>query len=210
MLASIQSNQGNPAAFKHSFTAEQRLRTDGVPVGILNVGNTCYFNSLMQTYFHLPTVVEKVLNFKIPAKDQKEQGYAQMKFIEHVQKMFVRMIKSNQKFVDPSDVLGNMTDSFGETIKFADGNQKDIHEFHCQFIESMNEALNIEKITALKLKADKIDESASNAEVLETQDQPMEEAKDDDQEARQQDLDQSVKIEEMKGPLYNQFFGKLQ
>ena len=24
MLASIQSNQGNPAAFKHSFTAEQR------------------------------------------------------------------------------------------------------------------------------------------------------------------------------------------
>ena len=104
MLASIQSNQGNPAAFKHSFMAEQRLRTDGVPVGILNVGNTCYFNSLMQTYFHLPTVVEKVLNFKIPATDQKEQGYAQMKFIEHVQKMFVRMIKSNQKFVSTTSL----------------------------------------------------------------------------------------------------------
>ena len=45
-----------------------------------------------------------------------------MKFIEHLQMMFARMIKSNQKFVDPTDVLGNMTDSFGETIKFADGN----------------------------------------------------------------------------------------
>jgi ubiquitin carboxyl-terminal hydrolase 25/28 len=43
---------------------EQRKRVDGTPVGLKNVGNTCYFNSLMQTYFMIPQLVKEIGSFK--------------------------------------------------------------------------------------------------------------------------------------------------
>lgn len=128
MLASIQQ-QNQHGVFQSTFTAEERKRIEGYPVGLQNVGNTCYFNSLMQAYFYMPEFVQKVLEFKVPNEiNPKEKN--QMKFIQCIQMMFARMIKGNQKFVDPTDVLNNMTDSFGESIKLSDGQQKDIREFH--------------------------------------------------------------------------------
>lgn len=40
------------------------------PVGLKNVGNTCYFNSMIQTYFNLPIVRDHVLSFSPPAPEQ--------------------------------------------------------------------------------------------------------------------------------------------
>lgn len=34
-----------------------------MPSGLKNVGNTCYFASLMQALFHLPNIQEKIINF---------------------------------------------------------------------------------------------------------------------------------------------------
>jgi ubiquitin carboxyl-terminal hydrolase 25/28 len=39
-------------------------REEGVPVGLKNVGNTCYFNSLIQSYLTIPNLVIHVLEFK--------------------------------------------------------------------------------------------------------------------------------------------------
>ncbi len=68
--ASIGNNtkttQGYPAE-----TGEQALdtmRAVGVPGGLENVGNTCYFASLVQMYFRLrPSFLEAVLAFRAPA-----------------------------------------------------------------------------------------------------------------------------------------------
>ena len=109
--------QRKNGGFRHTFTAEQRKREEGVPVGVLNVGNTCYFNSLLQVYFSVPELVKKVLEFEVPA-DTKEDS---MKFISELQLVFAKMIKGNQKFVDPSGILDNLKDSFGDSIKFAAG-----------------------------------------------------------------------------------------
>ena len=35
------------------------------PSGLKNIGNTCYFSSLMQVLFHLPNIQEKFLNLNI-------------------------------------------------------------------------------------------------------------------------------------------------
>jgi ubiquitin C-terminal hydrolase len=43
----------------------ERLRDGDVPSGLKNVGNTCYFASLMQALFHLPNIQEKILNYDV-------------------------------------------------------------------------------------------------------------------------------------------------
>ncbi|KAJ1479241.1 hypothetical protein T484DRAFT_1814998, partial [Baffinella frigidus] len=38
-----------------------RVKREGVPVGLKNIGNTCYFNSLLQTYFAIPQFRDAIL-----------------------------------------------------------------------------------------------------------------------------------------------------
>ena len=86
----------------------------------MNIGNTCYFNSLLQTYFSIPELVNQVLQYKLLGGD-KEKDDIKLQFIKHLQVLFSRLISSNSKFADPQNILSNMTDSFGERITFADG-----------------------------------------------------------------------------------------
>jgi ubiquitin carboxyl-terminal hydrolase 25 len=93
MLDSIKQ-QNSHGVFQSTFTAEERKRVNGFPVGLQNVGNTCYFNSLMQTYFYMPEFVKQVLDFQIPKEiNIKERN--QMQFIKCIQVMFAKMIKGN-------------------------------------------------------------------------------------------------------------------
>lgn len=39
---------------------DQRDRVADIPVGLKNVGNTCYFNSFMQAFFFLPNLQQKL------------------------------------------------------------------------------------------------------------------------------------------------------
>jgi ubiquitin C-terminal hydrolase len=43
----------------------ERERIQDEPSGLKNIGNTCYFSSLMQVLFHLPNIQEKFLNLNI-------------------------------------------------------------------------------------------------------------------------------------------------
>lgn len=45
------------------------IREDGKPSGLKNVGNTCWFNSIIQTFFHLPYFRRLILSFNV---DQNE------------------------------------------------------------------------------------------------------------------------------------------
>lgn len=62
---------------------EQRKREEGVPCGLKNIGNTCYFNSLLQVYYNLPRFVQEILEFQddgqplAPPSGQQAQGGAQ-------------------------------------------------------------------------------------------------------------------------------------
>jgi len=39
-----------------------------MPCGLKNIGNTCYFNSLIQVLFFMPNFQEKVLNFDLESQ----------------------------------------------------------------------------------------------------------------------------------------------
>jgi len=53
---------------------EQQVRKDGIPVGLKNVGNTCYFNSLLQIYFMLPQFVKRIMEFKYEEEKKPEEN----------------------------------------------------------------------------------------------------------------------------------------
>ncbi|CAG9320649.1 USP28_3 [Blepharisma stoltei] len=139
---------GNSVASYEPLKAEQRLRIDGIPVGLKNIGNTCYFNSLMQSYFMIPTLVEKILNFRPhPSQLQNLQDdsventrkKASIELVKQLQRLFAHMIRSNRLYVDPGNVLKALVDDFGNQI--AIGDQKDVGEFNMNLVARIEEGL---------------------------------------------------------------------
>ena len=69
IMASILSstNQREDGVWVDPANPHQRTRRAGVPTGLKNTGNICYFNSLMQVYFHLrPTLFRAIMEVRPP------------------------------------------------------------------------------------------------------------------------------------------------
>ena len=115
---------------------ESNLRFEKLPVGLKNIRNTCYFNSLIQTYFMIPKFIQEILSFKKPPENIKSAG---IKLIEELQLLFASMILGNKKCIDPSEVLENLLDDSGNKILV--GEQKDIGEFNMNFIARIEDGL---------------------------------------------------------------------
>ena len=143
---SLKDNQGFDITTYEPLNPIQRKRSGGTPVGLKNVGNTCYFNSLMQVYFTIPNLIKEILNFKAPevSEEHKEsetlRKKASIQLLQQLQKLFAHMIRSNKKYVDPSNVLKSLVDDFGNPLEI--GDQKDVGEFNMILVERIEEGLN--------------------------------------------------------------------
>ncbi|CAD8126422.1 unnamed protein product [Paramecium sonneborni] len=132
------------------LTPDQRLRQKGTPVGLKNLANVCYLNSLIQTYFHNPIFVKEILSFRYPIQlnfeDLLNKNEAKAKRIKssidlvvHLQRLFAYLVHTDRKYVDPYRVFLNVVDEFGN--RFQLGDQKDWAEFNLQFITCIDEGL---------------------------------------------------------------------
>ena len=146
---SLETNNYNNFSYE-PLAPKDRKREIGVPVGLKNVGNTWYFNSLIQTYFNIPEFVELILKYNPEnAEEQKESADPNDKskksdFIKNLRYLFTTLIKSNKKYQDASSVLKELRDEFGNTIPI--GDQKDIGEFHLNFINCLFESMKPKSI----------------------------------------------------------------
>ena len=81
IMASILSSaasQREDGVWVDPANPHQRTRRGGVPTGLKNTGNICYFNSLMQVYFHLrPTLFRAIMAVQPPQPPQSQQSQSQ-------------------------------------------------------------------------------------------------------------------------------------
>jgi ubiquitin carboxyl-terminal hydrolase 25/28 len=71
MQSMLAEKDGVNQVTQEPLNPEQRKREDNVPCGLKNIGNTCYFNSILQVYYNIPEFVQAILNHKdddIPLK----------------------------------------------------------------------------------------------------------------------------------------------
>ncbi|KAL8767123.1 MAG: hypothetical protein Q9209_006285 [Squamulea sp. 1 TL-2023] len=95
------------------------------PVGLRNIGNTCYLNSLLQFYFTIKPFRELVLDFDEYKRDattdnlkentigsrnvSKHEVQRAQKFVCELQKLFQGMITSPKTFIEPELELARLT-----------------------------------------------------------------------------------------------------
>ena len=150
---------------------DQRLREQNQPTGLRNIGNTCYFNSLLQVYYTLPRFVSEILKFEVqmiedeegkanvpmasgaqPKQDEgpvdnsalkKKLVNSGMKLIRELQILFTTMAVGSKKYLDPNGVLESVLDDQGDQV--AIGEEKDIAEYNSMLLTRIQDAFNWKK-----------------------------------------------------------------
>uniref|UniRef100_A0A8C0JR74 ubiquitinyl hydrolase 1 n=1 Tax=Canis lupus dingo TaxID=286419 RepID=A0A8C0JR74_CANLU len=85
-------------------------RVDGWPVGLKNIGNTCWFSAVIQSLFQLPEFRRLVLSYSLP--QNVLENCPSHTFMQELQYLFALMMGSNRKFVDPSAALDLLKGAF--------------------------------------------------------------------------------------------------
>ena len=145
---------------------DKRMRESDQPTGLRNIGNTCYFNSLLQVYYSLPNYVERILTFEVdeellaqPAQPQdganpgpeSAAGSGQdslelklvksgMKLVRELQWLFTRMATGKVKYLNPSGVLESVVDDQGDRLTI--GEEKDISEYNATLLQRIQDAFD--------------------------------------------------------------------
>lgn len=105
------------------------------PVGLKNIGNTCWFNSVVQTLYTLPYFRQLILNFQYPTinrplTDNEQQAIT---FTEELRYLFALMLKSPRRSINPERAIKK----FKNTRKLCgvDFSQEDCSEFATHLID---------------------------------------------------------------------------
>ena len=115
---------------------DNSLRKKNEFVGIKNIGNTCYFNSLIQNLFFIKEFRDKILNFEMKKNIQPNfREEKSINMIKEIQNLFSLMIKGSKNFVNPENILNNIFDQDNKKVDI--GDQKDIVEFFGYFHEQL-------------------------------------------------------------------------
>ncbi|KAK3524328.1 hypothetical protein QTP70_028059, partial [Hemibagrus guttatus] len=118
------------------------IRQEGWPVGIRNVGNTCWFSAVIQSLFHLPVFRRLVLNYclseRVLEKCKSHSEKRNIAFMQELQCLFALMVGSNRRFVDPSAAVELLKDAFRTSEA-----QQDVSEFTHKLLDWLEDAFQL-------------------------------------------------------------------
>ncbi|XP_066477892.1 ubiquitin carboxyl-terminal hydrolase 25 isoform X4 [Tiliqua scincoides] len=146
--ASIAENKASlkrthPEVWSDSPNPYDRKRQDNCPVGLKNVGNTCWFSAVIQSLFNLLEFRRLVLNYSPPASAQdlprNQKEHRNLPFMRELRYLFALLVGSKRKYVDPSRAVEILKDAF----KSNDSQQQDVSEFTHKLLDWLEDAFQI-------------------------------------------------------------------
>ncbi|XP_075298647.1 ubiquitin carboxyl-terminal hydrolase 28 isoform X3 [Opisthocomus hoazin] len=113
------------------------------PVGMKNIGNTCWFSAVIQSLFQLPEFRRLVLGYSLPPNVlegcRSRTGKRNIAFMQELQCLFALMLGTRRKFVDPSAALELLRDAF----RSAEEQQQDVSEFTHKLLDWLEDAFQL-------------------------------------------------------------------
>ncbi|KAM6400372.1 ubiquitin carboxyl-terminal hydrolase 28 [Rhynochetos jubatus] len=113
------------------------------PVGMKNIGNTCWFSAVIQSLFQLPEFRRLVLGYSLPPNVlescRSRTGKRNVAFMHELQRLFALMLGTRRKFVDPSAALELLRDAF----RSAEEQQQDVSEFTHKLLDWLEDAFQL-------------------------------------------------------------------
>lgn len=137
-------SQLNQSSNKNNLSESNLLREDGKPSGLRNVGNTCWFNSIIQAFFHLPYLRNLILSFQIDQYDMiklDENSKNVVQFVAELRKLFALMLKSKRKAINPNPTLRCLKSCSKYDSELF--NQEDVSEFATILVNLIEESFDI-------------------------------------------------------------------
>ncbi|MEQ2274591.1 Ubiquitin carboxyl-terminal hydrolase 25, partial [Xenotaenia resolanae] len=153
----------NKASLKRTHTEvwsdspnpHDRKRIDNCPVGLKNVGNTCWFSAVIQSLFNLLEFQRLVLNYSPPARvldlPRNQKEHRNLPFMQELRNLFSLMVGSKRKYVDPSRAVEILKDAFKSSES-----QQDVSEFTHKLLDWLEDAFQ------MKAEEDSVGEKPKN------------------------------------------------
>nr|XP_057942530.1 ubiquitin carboxyl-terminal hydrolase 25 isoform X2 [Doryrhamphus excisus] len=141
----------NKASLKRTHTEvwsdspnpHDRKRIDNCPVGLKNVGNTCWFSAVIQSLFNLLEFQRLVLNYSPPTRihelPRNQKEHRNLPFMQELRNLFSLMVGSKRKYVDPSRAVEILKDAF----KSSESQQQDVSEFTHKLLDWLEDAFQM-------------------------------------------------------------------
>uniref|UniRef100_A0A452HVL9 ubiquitinyl hydrolase 1 n=1 Tax=Gopherus agassizii TaxID=38772 RepID=A0A452HVL9_9SAUR len=118
-------------------------RVDDWPVGMKNIGNTCWFSAVIQSLFQLLEFRRLVLSYSLPQSMlencQSRSEKRNIAFMQELQCLFALMLGTHRKFVDPTASLELLKGAF----KSADEQQQDVSEVTHKLLDWLEDAFQL-------------------------------------------------------------------
>ncbi|XP_006889880.1 PREDICTED: ubiquitin carboxyl-terminal hydrolase 25-like [Elephantulus edwardii] len=129
--------------WRDSRNPYDRKRQDRAPVGLKNVGNTCWFSAVIQSLFNLLEFRRLVLNYKPPSNAQdlprNQKEHRNLPFMRELRYLFALLVGTKRKYVDPSRAVEILKDAF----KSNDSQQQDVSEFTHKLLDWLEDAFQM-------------------------------------------------------------------
>ncbi|KAL0241174.1 hypothetical protein GEMRC1_006409 [Eukaryota sp. GEM-RC1] len=127
-----------------------RKKKHGVPVGLKNVGNTCYLSSILQTLYYVPCVRKILIEYNPPSGYQDHKNSTAIKVVLELQRLFAYLTLSERSYFVPTDLVAalvaasNVYSGFEALTPHV---QHDATEFFIRLLDLLEIALGHEGVT---------------------------------------------------------------